>query len=164
MTAVRCVAIAVVAALLLVPVAMPRLTGHGLLVVDGGSMSPTYRVGDILVTDAPTGDDLHPGGVVVIGAGSRRYTHRVVGLDDSGTRARLQGDANATPDPGWVSQDDVEAVPVARVHGATAWIVRILTGPPGRLVLVLLATLLIRGRPHRRACRPRRRRSGWLLR
>ena len=112
MTALRVGAAAVATVIIVVlvaPMLAPLVTGHRLVVVDGGSMAPSFDAGDVLVTAAPSGHDLHVGAVLVIGTHESLYTHRVVEVDRAGdeTRARLRGDANPVPDPGWVRQGDV---------------------------------------------------------
>lgn len=148
---VRVVLVVVLALVLLVPALLPAVTGHRLVVVDGGSMSPTFEVGDVLLTAPPTGDDLHVGRILVVGAEGSVYTHRVVEVDADGARARLRGDANDVADPGWVTQEDVYAVYVSHASGAAATVVRSVTTMPGNLVLLAIAVglLLIGVRPAR---------------
>lgn len=141
----RLVAVGIIAAVLLVPVLTPAVTGHRLIVVDGGSMAPSYLVGDVLLTGPPSGDDLVPGRVVVVGTPGSLYTHRVIEVEGTGeaARARLQGDANSVPDPTRVSQRDVYAVPLVHLGGAVAAVVRGLTTLPGTLVLLAAAVALL---------------------
>lgn len=156
------VAAAVVAAIiglvLIAPVLAPLVTGHRLIVVDGGSMSPSFGAGDVLVTVAPTGDDLHLGAVVVIGTRGSLYTHRVVEVEGAGenARARLQGDANSVPDPGWVRQGDVYAVVLTALTGAAGFAVRAVTTVPGTIVLLVVAIALLLTGARDAARRPRR--------
>jgi len=157
---IRALAIALIALVLLTPVLLPLVTGHRLVVIDGGSMSPTLEVGDVLLASAPTGDDLHVGRIVVVGEQGGLYTHRVVevGSDAAGgVRARLQGDANPVADPGRVEQSDVYGVYAGHVTGAAAVLVRALTTPPGTIVLLAVAVVLLltgaRGAAPRRARR-----------
>jgi len=158
----RGVLVAVIAVVLLAPYVMPLLTGRHLLVVDGGSMEPTLHRGDVLVTRLPVARDLRLGDVLVAQTATGRYTHRVVGVEDGGRRLRLQGDANAVPDPTWVDRDEIVAVPVATISGAAAWVVRAVSSLLGSVLLVAcLAALLLRPprwRPRRtqvRRCRVR---------
>jgi signal peptidase I len=167
MARVRVVIVAVIALVLVTPVLMPLVTGHRLIVVDGGSMSPTFQIGDVLVTAAPTGDDLQLGRIVVVGESGTLYTHRVREVERSGAggaRARLQGDANSVPDPGWVVQHDVYAIYETHLGGVPAALARGVITPPGTLVLLAIAVALLligaRGavpRPARRSRRSLRR-------
>ncbi len=162
MTALR-IALAALAAVILVvlvaPMLAPLVTGHRLIVVDGGSMSPSFDVGDVLVTAAPTGDDLQLGAVLVIGTQGSLYTHRVVEVDREGgaTRARMQGDANPVPDPGWVRQGDVHAVVLVALTGPTGHLVRLVTTVPGTIVLLVAAIVLLLTGAGDAVRRPRRR-------
>lgn len=133
--------IVVILILLLAPVALFPF-GIRMLVVDGGSMAPTYAVGDVLFVGAPTGDDLVAGEPVVVGDGASRYVHRVLEVD--GDRARLQGDANAVHDLGWVTQADVSGVVLAHVASPVAGVLVLFTSVPGRIALALaLMSLLL---------------------
>lgn len=131
--------------LLLAPNLAPLVTGHRLVVVDGGSMEPTMYRGDVVLTAPPVGDDLQVGNVVVVGAPPAGYTHRVIETTGEGTdkRARLQGDANDVADPHWVSQTDVTAVPVWSLSGVPAVFVRSALQPPGSLVITALLVVAL---------------------
>lgn len=139
-SAARWSVVALLVMLLLPPLLLPLLTGHRLVVVDGGSMVPTYQPGDVLLTAPPTGDDLEVGRIVLVGTPPTSYVHRVIEVDDekAPTRARLKGDANAVPDPGWVTEGDVSAVPVARITGAAAVLLRGISTAPGNVILAAL--------------------------
>lgn len=134
---------ALIALVLIVPALAPLVTGHRLIVVDGGSMRPTFDVGDVLVTAAPTGDDLAVGAILVIGRTGSLYTHRVVEVDPEQQRARLRGDANPVADPGWVAQSDVYAVYLDHLTGPFAQLVRAVTTLPGTLILLAVAIVLL---------------------
>jgi signal peptidase I len=142
---VRVVVVAIVAVVLLVPILMPIVTGHRIIVVDGGSMAPTFDVGDVILTSAPTGDDLEVGRIVVVGTPGTLYTHRVLEVDRTGAepRARLKGDANEVPDPAWIRQGEVYAVYLSHVEGPAAAMIRSVTTPPGTLVLLAVAVVLL---------------------
>jgi len=138
--AVRVAAIAIIVLALVGPVLL-ALMGHRVLVVDGGSMSPTFERGDVVVTSRPTGADLTVGRPVLIGTGASTYLHRVVERVDD--RAKLQGDANPAPDPGWVTQADVTGI--VSVHLGPPWSssVGLLTTWPARIALVGLLVVLV---------------------
>lgn len=141
--------VALIALVLAFPVVAPVVSGHRLIVVDGGSMSPTVESGDVLVTTAPTGHDLEVGRILIIGTPGTLYAHRVIKVDRAAApgggepRARLQGDANATPDPSWVMQHDVYAVYLTHLDGAAAGVVRVVITLPGIVILLALAVLLL---------------------
>ena len=103
-----CFAALTVALLLAVPVA--GAWGVQPVVIDGGSMEPTIKRGElVLVGRAP--DRLAPGDLAVVGEGEMRYVHRVV--EKQGEMLLLKGDGNAEPDP--------SSVPFRDVTGSVAW-------------------------------------------
>ncbi|WP_168220127.1 MULTISPECIES: signal peptidase I [unclassified Salinibacterium] len=131
----------VAATLLAAPALLHLGAGVSLMMIDGGSMEPTYRYGDVVVIGAPTGDDLEVGNIVFVGEPPTVYAHRVVEAGQG--EARLKGDANAAPDPGWIMEDDVYGIPLAHVGGAAAQWLTAATSVPARLVLgaVIVAAL-----------------------
>lgn len=143
---VRSALVALIALVLVTPMLMPLVTGHRLIAVDGGSMSPTFELGDVLVTSAPTGDDLEVGRIVVVGEPGSLYSHRVTEVEHpaaGGVRARLTGDANTVPDPGWVREADVFAIYQTHLAGIPAAIVRALITLPGTIALLAIAVVLL---------------------
>lgn len=132
------------AAALLVPVAA-SLTGNRLVVVDGGSMQPTYHRGDVLWTRPPTPDDLRVGQIVVAGTPPHLYTHRVVEVDVTGAepRARLKGDANSALDPSWIRPADLFAIPSVHIAGVPAMVVGALVSPFGIGILAVALVVLL---------------------
>ena len=137
--------------LLVVPMLLP-LFGVRLLAVNGGSMAPTFQPGDAVLVVRAGEADLRVGAVLLVGDPPNAYVHRVIEVQtvspephDStaangaeGTRARLQGDANEVPDPGWVSAAEVTGRVAWHCGGAVAAVLTALTSLPGRVVLVLL--------------------------
>lgn len=166
----RWVVVGLVGASLLVPVLLTVLTSYRLVVVDGGSMEPTYAYGDVLVVETDLTSDaataaLAPGNVVVIGDAQPSYTHRVVavrdggGGTDGGVVATLRGDANATDDPMDVTAGDVYGTPAVHLDGALGDAVRWATSQAGRIVLglALVAAFFV---PRPRAAQPGEVRAG----
>jgi signal peptidase I len=136
----RIVAAVAVTAALVLPLALWAL-GARLLVVDGGSMAPTYAVGDVLVVTAPTGADLVEGAALVVGTGADRYVHRVVEVD--GDRARLRGDANEVADPGWVTADAVTGVVALHLARPLGPLTAAAASLEGRIALILALFFLL---------------------
>lgn len=159
MARVRVAVIALIAFVLVAPILMPLVSGHSLIVVDGGSMSPTFEVGDVLLTSPPTGADLEVGRIVVVGEPGTLYTHRVLEVDRDAVdvRARLQGDANTVPDPGWVHEREVFAVYETHMAGLPALLLRSVITPPGTLVLLAITVILLLIGASGTALRPARR-------
>jgi signal peptidase len=85
------------------------LQGFRLYVVHTGSMTPTYRPGD-LVVDGPPSGSYQPGQVLTFRHSDRTtdvVTHRVVGITAAGG-IHTKGDANATPDAWTIRPDQVQ--------------------------------------------------------
>lgn len=85
--------------LLLVVLAAPA-TGHRLLVVRSGSMSPTLLPGDLVVSRSCPAATLAPGRIVTFsapGLGGDLVTHRVVDVQRTGDTVAVEtrGDANS---------------------------------------------------------------------
>ncbi len=94
--------------------------GWRVIFVDGGSMEPTIRDGEVLINRPASGHELVEGAIVTIGEPPSSYrTHRVVEVGDDRS-AVLRGDANSSPDPGRVTETDVASVPIW--HGSP-WVV-----------------------------------------
>lgn len=152
-------------ALLVVALALPLgwrlVTGDTYLTVTSTSMVPTYEVGDVLVVQEPTGDDLSQVGqpvVVSFGDGDTTgvssYIHRVVEVFPDG-RATLRGDNNDSDDPNPVRQDQVIGTPRWHVGGTAATVFHASETLAGRVVLVAAAGVLLWWAPGRLADRRR---------
>lgn len=140
-TLVRWSTVAVLFALLLTPVAVPVLSGERWIAVQGGSMSPTLQVGDIIVTDphGPTG----VGDVVTVRhPDSSLVTHRIIGVDENGSLI-LRGDANTVTDPDPVPRTDVVGTVDAVIARPWSTVLRASTSPVGRISLVGAIILLL---------------------
>lgn len=133
-----------------------RLTGAQLVVVTGGSMVPTYDLGEGLVVRPLRAGELRAGLPITFRSPRGTLTtHRVLSLREVEGRQYVQtkGDANAHPDPDLTPVAAVAGHPVLHVsHGDTiAWLV---LSPRGRLLLFalpLLLLVLIEGRKLRAA-------------
>ena len=80
--------------------------GMTAVVIDGDSMYPALRRGDVVLSD-PAPVDLEPGQVVLFDTGNGRTTHRLVELSESGWVTA--GDANQLVDSDAVKPDQIEA-------------------------------------------------------
>jgi signal peptidase I len=123
-------------------------TGHSLVVITGGSMSPAIPLGSLVAVE-PVRDpgSLAVGEVVTVRTGTDRaaVTHRIerVVPRSGAVWLELRGDANATPDPVLVPANAVlgraiAAWPVLGRAMASVW-----NGAGVRLVLGLCATLYL---------------------
>ena len=89
------------------------VTNVRLLVVTGGSMSPTFDVGDVILVSPDQGSSINNGDVITYRARSGiTVTHRVdaVVTRPNGTYYRVKGDANRTADPDLVPRSAVSAI------------------------------------------------------
>ena len=89
---------------------------YQLVTVQGGSMEPTYSIGDVLVLTRPP-DRIEVGMVLTMQVEGSVVTHRVVGVADDGTFF-TQGDANDFPD----DFGGLDVRVVGQVRGALPWI------------------------------------------
>lgn len=143
-TVLRWLLVGLVVALIAAPHLL-NFSGRQVIIVDGGSMSPTYEAGDVLIVTPPTGDDLKVGKILLVGTPPTAYVHRVLEISegDTETKALLQGDANSTPDPDWITQDQVTGIPTMHISGVPAqFLVGIMT-PVGILILAVFVVFVI---------------------
>jgi signal peptidase len=152
-SAVSAAAAIAVVAVVLALVVVPRVTGGGSLTVLTGSMEPTLRPGDVVVTRGVTGAqvcaEVSVGTIVTFLAAPddpALITHRVVGKTigtfDDGTSCRLitQGDANSARDEP-VSPEQVRGVFLYALPGlgwARQWV-----GDNLHLVAVIAVALVV---------------------
>lgn len=134
---------AVIAAVALVASAA---TGGQFLVVQGGSMLPALRPGDLVVVRPCAVGSLRRGDVVNYRPSSRSgsVTHRIVGANGTGAPPRLvtKGDANAQPDTVACGASNVRGKVVAVVP-KVGMAARFLRTPVGFGVGVVLPSVLL---------------------
>jgi signal peptidase I len=114
--------VAVVAALLILTGVVGTATtfwlqGYRLYVVHTGSMSPTYKPGDVVI-DAPAAGHYRPGEVLTFRHSALTddvVTHRVVGVQPDGLHTK--GDANRSADAWTIRPDQVQGRVVFSVRG-----------------------------------------------
>ena len=116
-------------------------------VVLTGSMRPAYAPGTLVLTRPVTPAEVRVGDVLTYQVTSGRatvVTHRVVDRahDDRGWRYRLRGDANTTPDPGWVRPVQVRGRVWAGLPGAGE-VFSLLQGASGQALRWSTAALLV---------------------
>lgn len=75
-------------------------TDHKIIVVSGGSMAPTFEVGDVILINTDP-SELDVGDIVTYRSNQGLTTHRLMEFHDvSGTAyVQTKGDANEKPDP-----------------------------------------------------------------
>lgn len=125
------------------------MVGHELRPVLSGSMTPTFRVGDAVVTSAATPErlaTLAAGDIIVFrvpGHESMVVAHRVAAITRNNQGARLfttKGDANAANDTAMVDEAHVIGV----VTGSVPYLGRVMVGLGQRrtILIFVLSSLL----------------------
>lgn len=110
---VSAVLLAVVVALGIALIGVPKATGSVPLTVLTGSMSPTYDPGSVVIVRPVDVDDLQIGDVITFQEKSGDptvVTHRIVGIGfggDGGRTFTTQGDANGAADAAPVTEPQV---------------------------------------------------------
>lgn len=142
----RVVAMALLASAVLTSVlliGLPRL-GHGIVVITGGSMSPTIPRGSLVALDPLDGQRAQPNDVVTFKADNGvLVTHRVtrVVLHDGERYVETRGDANAQPDPALVPESRILGR-VWRFVPAGGYVVATMSRPLGWLTLAAVLVML----------------------
>ncbi len=93
--------------LVIIAALLTLLVSHKTIMIAGGSMVPTIPPGDIVVSVAPTQQNVGQGSVVIIREPTQFVTHRVVGIDSDG-KLITKGDGNPKPDSDHRSFGDIE--------------------------------------------------------
>jgi len=126
--------------LIILVFSIPLWTPYRFYVVRSGSMTPTIRPGDVMVT-GPAPRVLKPGQVVVFRKDNDRIAHRIIKVVNR-TQVRTKGDANPAPDPFLVSITDIEASALFPIPylGYLVWFIR---SRLGWVLIVLLPALWI---------------------
>jgi signal peptidase I len=148
-------------ALALLAAVVAALAGYRLMVVRTGSMTPTLRAGDVVVSRYQPAARIRPGDIVTFHYPglNAMVTHRVVSVraGSSSVLVTTKGDANAAPEA-W-------RVPPAKPVAKELFRVPLIPGGYAALVVGLAAigALLVvrraRLRPRRADARPSRRRT-----
>jgi signal peptidase I len=88
--------------------AVPNFIGYQSVVVTSGSMEPSIRTADVVVTSTTDGLDLRVGTVINHTAFENATLHRIVEITELGYRT--SGDANSTADSVIVAPDQVAGI------------------------------------------------------
>lgn len=126
-------------------------TGYRVMVITGGSMEPTYRLGSaLLLKELPEGAVKVGDAVTYSSVEGTLTTHRVIDMPRAqGVQyLQTQGDANAEPDPNFVNAAAVIGTPVAHLpYGG--YVTSFMFSPWGRLLVFgppLAALLMVQVR------------------
>ncbi len=87
---------------------LPALFGYRPVVVTSGSMEPSIRTADVVITAATDGNDLKVGMVIDHDAGDAPTLHRIADVTDAGYRTA--GDANRVVDSVLVQAEQVRGI------------------------------------------------------
>lgn len=98
----------VLAAGLLCLATLPLLLGYRPVLVTSGSMEPSIRTADVVITSATDGEGLSTGTVINFDSGESSLLHRIVEATDDGYRTK--GDANTSEDSTIVTPDVVNGI------------------------------------------------------
>lgn len=79
----------------------PALLSHRIYIVDSGSMSPTIKVGSMIIVKEMEPQEIKEGDIITYygSTNSVKVTHRVVEVQQQGQSFITRGDANETNDP-----------------------------------------------------------------
>lgn len=89
---------------------LPMVIGYRPIAVLSGSMEPSIRVADVVVSRSPSTPDIGVGAVIDFRRDDQSVLHRVVEVTTDGYRTR--GDANQSADSELVASEDISGVGV----------------------------------------------------
>jgi signal peptidase len=87
---------------------VPLLLGYQPIVVTSGSMEPSIRTADVVITSASDGEDLEVGAVINFDVGDSDTLHRIIEVTDEGYRTA--GDANRVDDSTLVTPEQINGI------------------------------------------------------
>jgi signal peptidase len=117
---------------------LPRALGWEPTLIDGGSMTPALRRGDVILLREAGADSIALGSVITFSDPAdpdRLVTHRVVGIEPDG-RLVTRGDANNVSDSTLVALDHVRGRAVLRIPAVGLPIVWVRDGDWQELVML----------------------------
>lgn len=120
----------------------PSLLSHRLYIVDSGSMSPTLKLGAlIIVKEAEPKEILKDDIITYRGSGDSVVTHRVTKIEDEGSTFITKGDANKTADPIPLDSNRL----IGKVMFSIPYIGFLLKLIRSKVGFILIATLILVG-------------------
>jgi len=119
--------------------------GYDMYIVRSGSMTPAFKVGDMVITgpaSGPFGGGIKPGAIVTYARGTELVTHRVVSLENGVIITK--GDANEGPDSQPVVTAQVKGVYLFKIPGL-GYLSAFIHTRVGWLVSIILPTAVLVG-------------------
>ena len=138
----------VIAVLLAVLLAGPRLVGMDVFTVLSGSMEPAYHTGSLIYVKDVDPFEIEPGQVITFMLSEDTVaTHRVVGIvpdeDEPGTiRFRTKGDANNVEDGSLVHYKNIIGTPVFTIP-QLGYLANYIQNPPGMYLAISAGAILL---------------------
>ena len=140
------IAIMVLAVMLCLILAVPKLMGYSGYTVLTGSMEPTIPVGSVVYAKEADPVQLVPGDIIVFysGAGEIPVTHRVVKNDTAAREVTTRGDANDLVDLSPIPYPNIIGVVVRQVPGLGRLLspLSTLMGKIGMIALIFAGALM----------------------
>ena len=131
------------AILLVVLLAGVRLFGLTPYTVLSGSMEPAYKVGSVIYVTKVDPSTLKVKDPITFVLDGTTVTHRIIEIEDKGgLRFYTRGDANNTPDGGFVTPEEVIGKPVFHIP-LLGYISYYVQHPPGLYIVVGAVLVLV---------------------
>lgn len=119
--------------------------GYNLRVVLSESMTPTLKLGDMVLTtpiDSPLSPEIEPGTIITYELGKEMVTHRIISIE--GEKLVTQGDAAEETDPWPVTMADIDGVHIFTIPKIGYIIDFARSSKLGWFILIILpATVLV---------------------
>ncbi|MCH4890622.1 signal peptidase I [Acidaminobacter sp. JC074] len=80
-----------------------------------GSMKPEIMPGDMVLVEFIDYEEVKIGDPILYSYGEIDILHRVIAISEDGNLFQTQGDNNASPDPDWVTPEQIKAIQVGKV-------------------------------------------------
>lgn len=86
----------------------PEIFNHKMYYVESGSMSPTIKVGSLIVVEEKDAEDINISDIVTFKTENGTVvTHRLVNIINGGEDYVMKGDANSTNDPNTLKKENI---------------------------------------------------------
>lgn len=116
--------------------------GYSFSVVRSGSMSPTFRTGDVIIT-GPLAGNVEPGMIIMYQHGDETISHRVLSVN--GDTLVMKGDTLNNPDPWQVTLSSVRGTYLFKIPYIGYAVSFIKTKLGWFLSIIIPATVIVGG-------------------